>query len=167
MLEGMRLPVSNLAMFLLGACTASALGAHAGAPTTEPTAPASTRAASPSPSAVVRASEVQRRRSPAGTAVITPLLRGPHAFVSRLELAAGATIPEHVDATDESIVVLEGSGTLTIDGEAHAIAAGSAVLMPGGATVSYVNGAAPMTVIQVFSPPGPERKYDAWAPVDD
>ncbi len=159
----MRLPLSSFGTFFLGACTATVLGAQAGTP-----APAAgTEPAASRPASVVHGDAVQRRRSPAGTATIAPLLRGPHAFVSRLELAPRAQIPEHVDGTDEAIVVLEGSGTLTIDGQAHAIAVGDAVLMPGGARVSFVNGDAPMTVIQVFSPPGPEAKYDAWAAVGD
>ena len=91
-------------------------------------------------------------------------LQGDHAFVGRLELAAGAAVPEHRDATEEYIVVLQGGGTMHIDGLAHTIAAGDAVYMPANALVSFTNGPKPTVAIQVFAPPGPEAKYDAWTP---
>lgn len=51
-----------------------------------------------------------------------------------IRLTAGATIPQHVnDALDVLIVVLEGGGELTVDGEHSALAPGIALLIPRGA----------------------------------
>lgn len=150
--RGMHLPTAVLA-FLLGACTATAIGARASGPQPEPP---------PTPGAVVHGPDAEVRVSPPGTATITTLLRGTHAFVARLELAPGARVPEHRDATEEYIVVLEGGGTMHIDGVTHSVAAGDAVFMPANARVSFANGDAPMVALQVFAPPGPEAKYETW-----
>ena len=90
------------------------------------------------------------------------LARGANAFVGELAMDAGAAVPEHADATEEYIHVLEGAGTITIDGVRFEIAAGSTVFMPAGAVVSYQNGDAPMRALQVFAGPAPAAKYDAW-----
>jgi quercetin dioxygenase-like cupin family protein len=53
--------------------------------------------------------------------------------MSLIRLTAGATIPQHVnDALDVLIIVLEGSGELTVDGELSALAPGIALLIPRG-----------------------------------
>jgi (S)-ureidoglycine aminohydrolase len=91
------------------------------------------------------------------------LARGANAFVAELSMDSGAAVPEHADATEEYIHVLEGSGTITIDGQAHDITAGATVFMSAGAVVSYQNGDAPMRALQVFAGPEPAAKYDAWS----
>jgi quercetin dioxygenase-like cupin family protein len=49
--------------------------------------------------------------------------------------------PEHVnDGRDVAIVVLEGSGTLTVDGAEHDLRAGSLAIVPRGAARSIVAG---------------------------
>jgi quercetin dioxygenase-like cupin family protein len=105
-------------------------------------------------------------RSPAGSdAQITLLAQGDNAFLGKLELPPGAAVPEHRDATEEYIHVLSGGGVITLDGVAHTLAAGDTVYMPADATVSYVNGDAPLVAIQVFAGPGPAAKYQSWEPV--
>ena len=48
---------------------------------------------------------------------------------------AGEANPEHVNAErDVLIVVVSGSGSLEVDGEAHDLAAGDAVVVPKGAS---------------------------------
>jgi quercetin dioxygenase-like cupin family protein len=119
------------------------------------------------PAAEVRAIEsAERRASPPGTAEIAMLARGENAFLGRLVMEAGAEVPEHRDATEEYVHVLEGSGVITIDGQTYDVAPGSTIFMPANALVSFRNGAARMVAIQVFAGPEPAAKYDAWRPVD-
>ena len=108
------------------------------------------------------AAEAPVKWAPSGSARIKMLARGENAFVGMLRMDAGAAVPEHQDSTEEYIVVVEGSGTITIDGNSREISAGDAVYMPAEATVSYENGAAPMRALQVFAGPDPAKKYQKW-----
>ncbi len=115
------------------------------------------------PAGEVRAADrAERRVSPSGSATITLLARGDNAFVGRLELAPGAKVPSHRDSTEEYIHVLQGAGTLVMDGKSYAVAAGSTIYMPANAEVSFANGDAPMVGIQVFAGPEPADKYAKW-----
>jgi quercetin dioxygenase-like cupin family protein len=105
------------------------------------------------------------RVAPHGKARISLLARGEEAFVGRLELAPGAAVPTHRDPTEEYIVVLEGSGEMTMDGQTFPVTKGTAVYMPAHAEVSFRNGDAPMVALQVFADPGPADKYEAWTAV--
>ncbi len=100
--------------------------------------------------------------APTGKARVQALAHGKEAWVGKLVLDADGAVPEHQDPTEEFIVVLEGGGTITIDGVPHEVKAGSAVYMPADATVSYANGPSPMVAVQVFAGPEPASKYDAW-----
>lgn len=131
-------------------------------PEPTPVAVAETEEPPPVPAAVVTAEEQDKRAAPNGRAWITILGQGNEAFLGRLELAGGASVPEHQDPTEEYIHVLSGSGTLTIDGEEHEIGPGTTVLMPAGSTVSYQNGPERLVAIQVFAGPEPASKYDTW-----
>ena len=102
------------------------------------------------------------KTSPSGKAQITMLAAEANAFVGVLEMEAGATVPAHRDATEEYIYVLEGEGTITIDGTEHKIGPGNMVYMPAEAEVSFANSDKPMKVLQVFAGPKPAEKYDAW-----
>jgi quercetin dioxygenase-like cupin family protein len=52
-----------------------------------------------------------------------------------LAWSAGEANPEHVNAErDVLMVVVSGGGSLEVDGEAHELAAGDAVLVPRGAS---------------------------------
>lgn len=115
----------------------------------------------PAPS-VIPAARAPRAVAPSGKAAVRLLAQGTNAFLGELTMDAGAAVPEHADATEEYIHVLEGGGTMTIDGQVHTIAAGTTVFMPAGATVSYENGDAPLRALQVFAGPAPAAKYDAW-----
>jgi quercetin dioxygenase-like cupin family protein len=142
--------------FLLGACTTAAVGSSASPPTSPP-------GEAPWP-AVTAADAVERRISPSGQARVAVLARGRNAFVARLEMDPGAQVPEHRDETEEFIVVLQGRGTITIDGRQHEVAAGTSIYMRPDALVSFTNGAEPMVALQVFAGPAPAAKYDAWQP---
>lgn len=157
--------LSLLASFILGACTAVAAQSTA-APDAGADAPAVDTAsvAAPSDRAVTARAQAAVRVAPSGKARVSVLAAGQNAFVAELTMDGGASVPEHADATEEFIHVLEGGGSITIDGTAHELAAGDTVYMKAGATVSFQNSDAPMRAIQVFAGPEPARKYDAWAP---
>ncbi|MEE2750760.1 MAG: cupin domain-containing protein [Myxococcota bacterium] len=104
------------------------------------------------------------RIAPSGLATLEPLALGENAFLAFLQMGAGATVPEHQDATEEYIVILEGGGTLTLDGTPHALVPGSVVYMRPNAKVAYTNGPNPTRAIQVFAGPEPAQKYQAWTP---
>lgn len=153
-----------LAAFVLGACAATAVQSSASAPKVE--TKEATVAATPGVwGPITRAAEAERRVSPNGKARLTILARGREAFLGRLEMDPGAAVPEHRDATEEYIHVLEGSGTMVIDDATFSIAAGDTVYMPADAKVSFQNGDAPLVGLQVFAGPEPAAKYDAWAPL--
>jgi quercetin dioxygenase-like cupin family protein len=114
-------------------------------------------------SVVVPLERAPVRTSPDGNTSLQVLARGQEAFLGRLSIGADAAIPAHRDETEEYIHVLEGSGTVTIDGRAHAVAPGSTIYMAPGVEVSFRNGPAPMTALQVFAGPEPARKYERWA----
>jgi quercetin dioxygenase-like cupin family protein len=139
-----------LGSFVLGACAAAAVGTQA-APL-----PATSTAG------VLHGDAAERRTSPNGTGTITMLARGSNAFLGKLEMAPGAAVPEHRDATEEYIVVLQGGGTITIDSKAQAVASGDTIYMPANALVSYQNGDTALVALQVFAGPEPARKYEAW-----
>jgi quercetin dioxygenase-like cupin family protein len=117
--------------------------------------------------AVVKAVDRPVHVAPPGTASARPLVAGRNAFVGELWLEPGASVPVHRDATEEYLVVLEGAGTLTIDGTEHQLSAGMSVYMPANAEVSFVNGPERLHAIQVFAGRGPEAKYDAWPVRED
>jgi len=155
-------------------CGASSQRGTAAPECPQPPAPAvaEPEASPPAQPAVVTAADQDKRAAPNGRAWITILGQGNEAFLGRLELAANAAVPEHQDPTEEYIHVLEGSGTLTMNGEAHEIGPGTTVFMPAGATVSYQNGPERLVAIQVFAGPEPASKYDTWQaattpPADD
>ncbi len=102
------------------------------------------------------------RTAASGKASIRFLALGENAFIGRLELAPGAKVPQHRDATEEYLHILEGSGVITIDGQAYDVGPGATVYMPANAEVSYQNGPATLVAIQVFAGPAPAKKYDAW-----
>ncbi|KIG13132.1 hypothetical protein DB30_00510 [Enhygromyxa salina] len=102
--------------------------------------------------------------APNGTATITHLALGQNAYLGRLRMDAGAAVPVHRDPTEEYIHVLEGSGTMTIDGETHELGPGTTIYMPANAEVSFQNGDAEMIGLQVFAGPEPAAKYQAWTP---
>ena len=115
--------------------------------------------------AVVRPLEQAEHRRKGEAADVHVLARGDNAFLGKLEMAAGGEVPEHRDATEEYIHILEGGGEFTIDGERHTVGPGTTIYMPADALVSFKNGPAKLVAIQVFAGPEPAVKYDAWTRV--
>ncbi len=116
---------------------------------------------------VTHLADAERRGPGNGNAEIATLARGQEAFIGRLTMAAGGAVGEHQDATEEYIHVLSGDGTLTIDGVAHELTAGSTAFMPAGATVTYQNGAQELVALQVFAGPESADKYQKWEILTD
>lgn len=114
---------------------------------------------------VTHAADAQVQVAPSGKAKVVLLAQGKNAFLGRLELAPGAKVPLHRDATEEYIHFLAGGGTITVDGQAHAVKAGSTIYMPANAEVTFTNGDAPAVAIQVFAGPAPAAKYQKWKAV--
>jgi quercetin dioxygenase-like cupin family protein len=160
-----------LAMFVLGACTTVAVQSSASrdadtsspaAPSTGQPAPPSDQPDQPAPPTVIPLAEAPRATAPSGKATITHLARGQNAYLGLLRMDAGAAVPVHRDPTEEYIHVLEGGGTMMIDGQSHAVTAGTTIYMPADAEVSFQNGEQEMVAVQVFAGPEPSAKYDAW-----
>ena len=100
-----------------------------------------------------------------GNAKAATLVQGNNAYIGIIELDAGAKVPLHRDATEEYLYVLNGNGTITINGESFVIATGTTVYMPSHAEVSFTNGEATKTrFIQIFAGPEPASKYEDWEP---
>lgn len=143
----------TLLVFALGALSGLALASKPPAPAPLPVDHAP----------VVRsADQAHTRVAPSGKASVKVLALGQQAFVGELRLNGGGKVPVHRDPTEETIVVLSGSGTITLDGVQHAISAGSTVFMPANAEVSYDNGPEELVALQVFAGPAPSEKYLGW-----
>ena len=101
--------------------------------------------------------------SPKRTAEIALLLEGKNAFMGRLEINPGASVPVHRDGTEEYLYVLRGGGQITIDGKTTSIGRGHAVYMPANAEVSFINNKRfPTKLVQFFAGPSPAAKYLSW-----
>ncbi len=114
--------------------------------------------------AVTSLAQAEHRRK-GEAAEIHVLARGDNAFVGKLTMAPGGEVPEHRDATEEYIHILEGEGVFTIDGQAHTVGPGTTIYMPADALVSFKNGDAKLVALQVFAGPAPAAKYEAWTVV--
>ena len=112
---------------------------------------------------VRKATALVRKTAPTGKAHVTELAHGQSAWLGTLELAPGLVVPEHRDPTEEIIHVLEGTGTITIEGQAYEVGPGDTITMPANALVTYSNGPTAFKGVQVFAGPGPASKYEAWA----
>ena len=143
--------MSRSVLALIGLLMAGSAGADASAPHV-------VKAYTSSPAAVAASGKASVWRIagvPEGT---------KNAFFGVLELAPGAKVPVHRDATEEYIYVLSGTGEITIDGKTTAVQPGFGIFMPAQSEVSFtVTGSEAVRVVQFFSGQGPEKKYDGWA----
>ena len=102
------------------------------------------------------------RAAPNGKAQITPYAEGESGFMGVLRLKAGAEVPEHKDESEEYLYVLEGTGTMTINGTEYSVEPNTGIYMPAGATVSYKNDNRVFKAVQFFAPPKSANKYSKW-----
>ena len=155
--------------FALGACAtvATQSSAQTAAPTEQDTTDArgDRLKMAPRPLAsptVIPLDAAPKQVAPSGKASVQHLAYGENAYIGRLEMKAGAAVPEHRDATEEYIHVIAGTGTLMIEDQSYELEPGTTVFMPADAKVSYQNGDEDMVAIQIFAGPEPSAKYEAW-----
>ena len=114
------------------------------------------------PSVVVEPDGGKTRVAPSGKARVTILVEGENAFLAKLWMAPGASVPLHRDTSEEYIVILEGQGTIWIDGAQSSVFPGTAVFMAANSEVRFTNGDTPLVALQVFAGPSSAKKYDSW-----
>jgi len=148
--------------FCAGACATTAVTSVASEPAPSPATQPDLARGVPSQARVISLADAEHRQPPTKKADIWLLARGENAFVGKLELAAGGAVPEHRDATEEYLHILEGSGKLMIDDTGFEVGPGTTIYMPANAKVSYQNGATKLVALQVFAGPAPASKYDSW-----
>ncbi|MFT3714346.1 MAG: cupin domain-containing protein [Archangium sp.] len=82
--------------------------------------------------------------------------------VSKLTLKPGAKVPEHTHDASETLVVLEGTSTVTLRGTTYVLVAGDTLYIPKGEKHSAqvpVDAKAPFVAVQIYSPAGPEQRF--------
>jgi quercetin dioxygenase-like cupin family protein len=78
---------------------------------------------------------------------------------SILELPAGAKVPEHVHANEtELLYALEGSGTITINGQELAVTPTSVLQIPPNTKHAF-SASAKFRALQIYTPAGPEQRF--------
>ncbi len=78
---------------------------------------------------------------------------------SILELGANAKVPEHVHAKEtELLYILEGSGTMTINGQDVAVTPTSVIQIPPNTKHAFAAMSA-VRAVQVYTPGGPEQRF--------
>jgi quercetin dioxygenase-like cupin family protein len=81
-----------------------------------------------------------------------------------LILPGGTQIAEHVHANEtEVLYVLEGSGTMTVNGTALAVSSTSVVQVPPNTKHSFSASAA-VRALQIYTPAGPEQRFKKKTP---
>jgi len=92
--------------------------------------------------------------------------RAPEAYLGRL--AGTASVAEHAHAGSwEVLFALEASGTFTVNGEPHRLAANDVLFVPAGARHAWSpDPGSHLEAIQMYVPPGPEQRFRALAQVD-
>lgn len=82
------------------------------------------------------------------------LYTAKHSQLVLMSIPAGEDIGMEVHELDQFFRVEEGTGECIIDGVTHAIADGSAIVVPHGAMHNIVNtGATPIKLYTIYSPP--------------
>ena len=95
------------------------------------------------PAPVVRSSAaVDFQEVAAGRATRTQVLLGaadgaPNFAMRRFVMGEGGGMPAHTNKVEHEQYVLAGRGRVTIDGEAHEVAAGDVLYIPAGSPHSY------------------------------
>ncbi len=81
------------------------------------------------------------------------------ASLATLTAQPGMRIPAHERET-EMVLVLAGTGAMTIDGDTYPIAPMTAIQIPPGTEHAVVaSGPEPLRVLQVYTPSGPEQRF--------
>lgn len=84
------------------------------------------------------------------------------AAMSELVMLPGASVPEHVhDTSAELLYILEGHGTMTLDGQTKPVKAGMAIFIPAGVKHGVIvdTKVEPLRALQIYTPGGPEQRF--------
>ena len=85
--------------------------------------------------------------------VVARAFGGQEATLAAIELAPDAVVPEHAHANEQIGLLLSGSLTFTIAGEAKALRPGAAWVIPANAPHSVVVGSEGAQIVELFAPP--------------
>ena len=111
---------------------------------------------------IINTKSVEKRQVGQGKAIIELMKTGKSAFIGRLTLAANAKVPQHRDPTEEYLLIEQGQGLITIDGQKTKVKQGDLIYMPAHAEVSFINGAQKLVALQIFAGPKSAVKYNKW-----
>lgn len=114
------------------------------------------------PEVVMREGLAPTRAAPNGDTQITLFAEGDKAFMGKLRVSPGATIPEHEDESEEFLYVIQGEGTLTINGTEYEVKPNTGIFIPDGAKAKYENGDRVLEAVQFFAPTDSANKYTEW-----
>ena len=117
---------------------------------------------SPLKGEIINTKSVEKRQVGQGKALIELMKTGKSAFIGRLTLAAHAKVPQHRDPTEEYLLIEQGQGLITIDGQVSKVKQGDLIYMPAHAEVSFTNGAQKLIALQIFAGPKSAAKYNKW-----
>ncbi|HEX5498294.1 MAG TPA: cupin domain-containing protein [Thermomicrobiales bacterium] len=81
------------------------------------------------------------------------LVAGERAMVSWVDLAPRSSLPLHSHMNEQIGVMVEGTMTIEIGGEARQVGAGDAYVIPPNVRHRVETGDAPCLVIETFAPP--------------
>ncbi len=81
------------------------------------------------------------------------VIPGQHMTVSVVELAPGATVPEHAHPQEQVSTVLEGEMSLTLEGKTYTLRPGMVAVIPPQVPHAAQAGPQGARVMDVFSPP--------------
>jgi quercetin dioxygenase-like cupin family protein len=84
--------------------------------------------------------------------VLARVVEGDRMSFAVVELAPNSVVAEHQHPNEQMGIVLQGSMTFTIGGEARLLQPGDTYNIPGGVSHHAVTGPDGSTVIDVFSP---------------
>ncbi len=84
---------------------------------------------------------------------------GERMLISDVELDPNAVLPEHSHPHEQAGVMIQGTMTLTVEGETRSLEAGESYLIPGDVSHRAVAGPEGARVIDVFSPVREDYKY--------
>jgi quercetin dioxygenase-like cupin family protein len=90
--------------------------------------------------------------------VTIAVVSGEKLMLSRVELAAGAVVPEHQHPHEQFGLVLEGAARFTIGGEMRRVKAGDYYAIPGNVVHQVVADPGGAVCLDIFSPPREEYK---------
>jgi len=114
------------------------------------------------PETVVREGLAPTRQAPEGNVQATLYAEGENAFLGKLRVRGGETIPEHRDESEEYLYVLKGEGTLTVDGTEYDLKPHTGVYLPSGSKVKFENGDRTFEAVQMLAPPNSANAYSDW-----